>query len=53
VWVNDKQLINGQDISKQMTIVRKNGMRHLTLYGTRVAISDLRMRAADVTAGRK
>jgi hypothetical protein len=49
VWVNGKQLVKEQDISKQMTIVRKNGMRHLTLYGTRVIISDLRMRAADVT----
>jgi len=53
VWVNDKQLVKEQDISKQMTLVRKNGMRHLTLYGTRVAISDLRMRAADMTAGKK
>jgi hypothetical protein len=53
VWVNDKQLIKEQDISKYMQYFRKNGMRHLTLYGTRVVISDLRMRAPDMTAVKK
>jgi|GEM_PF-4328055 len=49
VWVNGKQLVDAQDMSKQMKSLRKSGMRHLTLYGTRVAISDLRLRAASVT----
>jgi hypothetical protein len=53
VWVNEKQLIQEQDISKSMQFGRKNGMRHLTLYGTRVVISDLRMRSPDMNAVKK
>ncbi len=53
VWLNGKQVIKAQDISKQMRSFRKNGMRHFTLYGTRVAFSDLRMRSADVAAAQK
>ncbi len=53
VWLNGKQVIKEQDISKQMRSFRKNGMRHFTLYGTRVAFSDLRMRSADVAATQK
>jgi hypothetical protein len=36
-----------------MQFGRKNGMRHLTLYGTRVVISDLRMRSPDMNAVKK
>jgi hypothetical protein len=53
VWVNDKQLIDGRDMSEYMRSFRKNGMRHLFFYGTRVVISDLRLRAPDVTVGKK
>ena len=49
VWVNGKQLIDGHDMTDYMRSFRKDGMRYLFLYGTRVAISDLRMRAPDVT----
>jgi len=49
VWVNGKQLVDGLDMTEYMRSFRKNGMRHLYLYGTRVVISDLRMRATDVT----
>jgi len=49
VWVDGKKLIDGHDMSDYMRSFRKDGMRNLFLYGTRVAISDLRMRATDVT----
>jgi hypothetical protein len=53
VWVNDTQLVDAVDMSEYMRSFRKDGMRHLRLYGARVAISDLRLRAPDMTAIKK
>jgi len=53
VWVNGKQLLDKKDLSKNMDPLQKKGMLLLTLYGTRVAFSDLRMRSPDVTAAQK
>jgi len=50
VWVNGKQIIDKKEMLKPTGPLRKDGVQSLSLYGTCVGVSDLRMRAPDVSA---
>jgi len=48
VWVNGVRLVDGRDMSRYMRSFKMDGTRRLFLYGTRVALGDLRMRSSAV-----